>query len=177
MSWRYVVINKCIVSCLHIWKMVPLGVNLKIKYSISLFSILNRVAIWMYFAFKQGQNWRVLAPQTQPNFIPIPSSSPSPREKFLPLCIAIIQQQNRFFFQSWIKNKGWNRGGSIQTSPDPDMINIPPTFRTTTRTSHTSNLTTCKIPRKIDLLLTWPTLWLTDNEFFLPPSAWTLQES
>ena len=142
--------NKCIVSCLHIWEMVPLGVNLKIKYSISLFSILNRVAIWMYFAFKQGQNWRVLAPQTQPNFIPSPSSSPPPREKFLLLCITIIQQQNRFF-QSWIKNKGWNRGGSIQTFPDPDMINIPPTFRTTTRTSHTSNLTTCKIPRKIDL--------------------------
>ena len=96
-SWRYVVINKCIVSCLHIWKMVPLGVNLKIKYSISLFSILNRVAIWMYFAFKQGQNWRVLAPHTQPNFIPIPSSSSSPLEKFLPLCITIILQQNRFF--------------------------------------------------------------------------------
>ena len=29
MSWQYVIINKCIVSCLHIWKMVPLGVNLK----------------------------------------------------------------------------------------------------------------------------------------------------
>ena len=114
MSWRYVVINKCIVSCLHIWKMVPLGVNLEIKYSISLFSILNRVAIWMYFAFKQGQNWRVLAPHTQPNFIPIPSSSPSPREKFLPLCITIIQQQNRFFSELNKKKRDGTEGAQFR---------------------------------------------------------------
>ena len=48
---------------------------------------------------------------------------------------------------SELKIKRWNRGGSIQMSPDSysDMINIPkPTFKTTTRTnSHTSNLTTC----------------------------------
>ena len=147
--------NKCIVSCLHIWEMVPLGVNLKIKYSISLFSILNRVAIWMYFSFKQGQNWRVLATQTQPNFIPIPSFSPSPPRGKVSSLMHNDNPAKSVFFQSWIKNKGWNRGGSIQTSPDPesDMINIPPpTFRTTTRTSHTSNLTTCKIPRKTDLI-------------------------
>ena len=60
-------------------------------------------------------------------------------------------------FFSELKIKRWNRGGSNQTSPDPesDMINIPsPTFKTTTRTSKTSNLTTCKIPRKMDLHLT-----------------------
>ena len=128
------------------------------------------------FCLKSGQNLRVLAPQTQPNFIPIPPPPPPPGK-----VSSLMPNDNpakSFFFQSWINNKGWNRGGSIQTSPDPDMINIPPTFRTTTRTSHTSNLTTCKIPRKIDLLLTWPTLWLiTDNEFFLPQSAWTSQES
>ena len=57
----------------------------------------------MYFAFKQGQNQRVLAPQTQPNFLKISTPTPPrPRhpsyrpEKFLPLCITIIQQ-NRFF--------------------------------------------------------------------------------
>ena len=48
---------------------------------------------------------------------------------------------------SELKIKRWNRGGSIQMSPDSesDMINIStPTFKTTTRTnSHTSNLTTC----------------------------------
>ena len=48
---------------------------------------------------------------------------------------------------SELKIKRWNRGGSIQMSPDSesDMMNIPtPTFKTTTRTnSHTSNLTTC----------------------------------
>ena len=48
---------------------------------------------------------------------------------------------------SELKIKRWNRGGSIQMSPDSesDLINIPtPTFKTTTRTnSHTSNLTTC----------------------------------
>ena len=48
---------------------------------------------------------------------------------------------------SELKIKRWNRGGSIQMSPDSesDLINIPtPTFKTTTRTNfHTSNLTTC----------------------------------
>ena len=60
---------------------------------------------------------------------------------------------------SELKIKRWNRGGSIQMSPDSesDMINNPtPTFQTTTSTnSDTSNLTTVyKIPRKINLHLT-----------------------
>ena len=91
MSWRYVVINNCIVSLPPYIEMVPLGVyrlthalgkgvwgrglgnfhvwltqyvplctvgvygifNLRKKYSISLFSILTRVAIWIHFAINR----------------------------------------------------------------------------------------------------------------------------
>ena len=144
------------------------------KYSISLLSIINRVAIWMHFDLRvRIEGFKQHRPN-QTSFNPhplLPPPPPPPWEKFLPLCLVlsclVLHNNNPaksallfFFFQSWIKIKRWIRGGSNQTSPDPesDMINIPPTFRTTTRNSHTSHLTTCKIPRKIDLLFTLETL-------------------
>ena len=87
--------------------MVPLGVNLKqniqFHYLVSSTGLqfecilpLNRVRIE---GFKQH-----IPTQT-------PFKPPPPPEKFLPLCITIIQLQNRFFFSELNEKQGMEQRG------------------------------------------------------------------
>ena len=82
--------------------------NVKKKYLISLFSVLNRVAIWMHFALNRVriQGFQ----QYRPNQSSFKSPPPPPTtlEKFLPLCIRIVFTLMVFFR---VKNKEMEQRG------------------------------------------------------------------